>query len=465
MLRKWFNRKHREDEFSREKPLFLGLKESDRDVYWPLSRTAASIGEVLGTQPLAQLSSDDGLVDVISFSQADDFDLRANHGESTNALTKRLMAEDFVGVEVVSWRQQLRPAISQTEISLKNRLAHFASNVLKNFGTDASRARGLNNSDWLYAATVERMADVAQQVRVWPGRAVLRTMLHGAFGDSPMPAAPYVTGVVFTGDIHTIVILFKASDLGELEAMQSISVSNSNALDAQERSDLNTSALEQAVNNYIQHVRLASLDTVANFPQERICLFDGAEFARQLGRSLTPTLLRPYPAEKQWFGLGIDAWWTLGLRVSVVSLVAALCVSAYAVIGVELAKQNKTTFASSLESTQQALHSAILNKWSVITKDSSVPVDRSIVLAQSLFREGVRLEIDANRQQILIKLIAKVEDPSSTPFALTQLLNILPPSECSRRPPETNQQLSELYLTYECTSIDHRLYELLVANR
>lgn len=472
--------------FRRKKPidhqsanLFVFIREGDKDTFWPLHKLShAEAGTLIGLNHEQSTPEHVELVNVISFSPLDDVEMRAQRRETTKLLTKRLMAE--TGLRLIGWRQFLgqasKPSINAGDFrkrfkqSTEQIFKSLSSLNQKNVKGDPSaryqdRLRALVGSEWLYATPGDRMATAPNNVCIWPGRAILRKLLAQAWSEQPQPESPYVTGVVFSGSLHTLVVFFKATDSGELESMVSVDLPNATSGTESERLESNTLRLQQALQNYLQHVRLAALDSASDFPQERICLFDGVEFVKQIAEKKTTQLLRPYPKEQEVLGIGSSTWWSVTSNLSATLLIGIVLTSIYASTSIQWSKHSTTVLASDLETTKSQLRLAILNRWGAITKEGSAPIAKAIRIAQDLYVEGVRFEIEADRQTLLIKSISKVNHPANTPSALMQLINNTPPQGCSRRNPETNMQLSELYITYECSSINHGISNLLAGNR
>jgi hypothetical protein len=137
----------------------------------------------------------------------------------------------------------------------------------------------------------------------------------------------------------------------------------------------------------------------------------------------------------------------------------------YAGITSHWKNSESATQTTELRVANEQLQNATITRWGSLTKEGSVSITKAVQLAQSLHQEGLRLEIDADRELIRIKVIAKVIDASNTPIALTELMSAKAPEGCTRRNPETNTQLSELYITYECTSVDRGISSLLSGSR
>lgn len=460
-------------------PLWLFLREGDKDTYWPLSNaTKADAGSLSGNTNESHPPTDEEQADIISFSPFEDLEMRAQKRESTSALNKRLMAE--AGVRLIAWRQTLGQSSSKREPTMDFRaelykLSKALAKTIKSVdkapkGKEGQRSsqesgRGLSNSEWLYATPADRMATTSAKCRIWPGRSILRNLLAQAWSEHPQPQSPYVTGVVFRGEHHTLVVFFKATEAGELESMVSVNLTNSSTGTDEERASTNHLCLEQTLQNYLQHVRLAALDSASEFPADRICLFDSSEFVKQLAGCQKNTVVRPYPAEVEIFGVGVSKWWNVSTQLAVLCLIEIVVTSILAGALILWSKHHSSSEATKLSITNDELKIATIAHWGAITEEGSVPIAKALKLAQELHRDGYRLEIDADRELLRLKVIANVADASNTPTVLTNLMSIAPPESCTRRNPETNTQLSELYITYECTSVDHGISTLLAGNR
>lgn len=458
--------------------LWLFVREGEKDTYWPLSNaTKPDEGSLIGNTHKTHPPAEDEWANVISFSPLEDLEMRAQKRESTPALNKRLMAE--AGVRLIAWRQTFGQSSSQREPTMDlrgefNRLSKNLAIAIKGdkpFSSDEAqtsaqdRARSLSSSEWLYATPADRMATISTKSRIWPGRAILRNLLAQAWSEQPQPQSPYVTGVVFQGEHHTLVVFFRATEAGELESMVSVNLTNSSTGTDDERASANQLRLEQSLQNYLQHVRLAALDSASEFPAERICLFDSAEFVKQIaGRQNNPAV-RPYPTEVEVFGVGVTKWWKISTQLTALGLIGVVVTSVYAGSSIQWSKHRLSNEAVSLSVANDELKKTTISRWEAITQEGSVPIAQALKLAQALHRDGLRLEIDADRELLRIKVIAKVVDASNTPTALTDLMSIEPPESCTRRNPETNTQLSELYITYECTSVDHGISSLFAGSR
>ncbi len=464
----------------RDAKLWLYVREGEKATYWPLNKLASqSAGTLIGNTHEMQPPDGNESADIISFSPTEDLETRAQKRESTAALTKRLMAD--AGVRLIGWRQMLYIAsFKRSKTSgLRGELNLLTKRIIDALKSDANssksndpqvihqqdRARGLNGSEWLYATAADRMKNTSISSRLWPGRAMLRSLLAQAWAEQNQPTSPYVTGVVFTGDHHTLVIFFKASESGELESMVSANLTNSTLGTPEEKDAANQLRLEQALQNYLQHVRLAALDSASDFPADRICLFDGVEFTKLIANSQSSTIVHPYPIEVEYFGVGSSIWWKLSTPAAAAGLIGVVITSVYAGVLTNWAKNDSTTQTTALRIANEQLQSATIARWGSLTKEGSVPIVKAVEIAQSLHQEGLRLEIDADRELIRIKVIAKVVDGSNTPTTLTELMSAKSPEGCIRRNPETNTQLSELYINYECTSVDRVISSLLSSNR
>ncbi len=464
----------------RDAKLWLYVREGEKDTYWPLNTLAnPSAGTLIGNTHEMQPPDENESADIISFSLMEDLEMRAQKRESTPALTKRLMAD--AGVRLIGWRQMLHMTSFKNAKSsgLRGELNLLTKRIADVFNSDLSpsksddlqvihqqdRARGLKGSEWLYATSTDRMKTTSTSSRLWPGRAMLRSLLAQAWAEQNQPTSPYVTGVVFTGHHHTLVIFFKASESGELESMVSANLTNSTHGTPEEQGAANQLRLEQALQNYLQHVRLAALDSASDFPTDRICLFDGVEFTKLIANSQSSAIVRPYPTEVEYFGVGTSTWWKLSTQATAAGLIGVVFTSVYAGVSANWTKNDSAKQTTALRTANEQLQNVTIARWGALTKEGSVPIMKAVEIAQSLHQEGLRLEIDADRELIRIKVIAKVVDASNTPTALTELMSANSPEGCTRRNPETNTQLSELYITYECTSVDRAISSLLSGNR
>lgn len=461
--------------------LFVFIREGDKDTYWPLHPLShEQAGTLVGIQHDASTPEDAEWVNVISFSPLDDVEIRAQRKESTHLLTKRLMAE--TGLRLIGWRQRLVPASDDHIVDLsifkrwwisiralleRKDFSHQTGSRANNapVGHSLNRSNDLSGSEWFYATASERMATSAKNVCVWPGRAMVRKLLAQAWSEAPQPDNPYVTGVVFSGSLHTLVVFFKASATGGLESMVSVDLPAASQTTQAHENDSHNKSLQLALENYLQHVRLASLDSASEFPPERVCLFDGGEFVKQLTEKSDPHLLRPYPKEQELLGIGRTTWWNLTCNLSACVLLGVVVTTLYASTAIQWTKHASSVRETELDRAYIALRNTILSRWGSITREGSVPIDQAIRLAQGVYAEGRRTEIDVDRQKLLIKTISKVNHSANVPEVLLQLINTPPPQGCTRRSPETNLQLSELYISYECPSTDHRISALLTGDR
>lgn len=462
--------------------LFLFVREGDKDHYWALADAHQdNAGDLLGVSFDASAPVEDTPVDVISFSPLDDVEVRAQRREGTTLLTKRLMAE--TGLQLIGWRQILGH-IAQgqgTHLGLSGQLRQIVKRLQRSFSVaknananangdgagpvQAPDKRSLARSEWLYATPAQRMSTTADNTRIWAGRAMLRTLLAQAWSEQAPPESPYVTGVVMTGQSHTLVVFFKANEGGELDAMVSVDLVHANAGTPEEQAEVNHQRLEKALQTYLQHVRLASLDSASEFPPERICLFDGRAFVQLMVSGQNRTILRPYPRQVEILHVGVSTWWKLAMNLCALAFVGVLGTSIYASTLTAWTQRSTASASEALAQSREALRASITSRWGAITKSGSVPYERAIALAQQLHAEGLRMEIESDRELLRIKTIAKVTHAANTPEALSHLLQNAPPTGCQRRNPETNLQLSELYITYECTSVDPAVAQLLAGHR
>ena len=476
-MRRWFKTKAAQVPSPRK--LFLFVREGDKDHYWPVGQGQNSdAGQLLGVSFESTTPVDDAALDVISFSSLDDVEIRAQPRESTALLTKRLMAE--TGLQLIGWRQvlgqesqgqdsrgdlsaQLRQSFQRIKRSFS--MAQNANAETPSPTSQSATKQSFTRTEWLYATPAQRMSTTAATTRIWSGRAMLRTLLAQAWTEHPQPESPYITGIVLTGQSHTLVVFFKADDGGELDTMVSVDLVHASAGTLDEQVAGNQQRLEKALQTYLQHVRLASLDSASDFPQERICLFEGHTFVQLMSAPQDRTRLRPYPRQVEVFNVGVSTWWKLAMNVSALAFVGVVGTSIYASTAAAWTQRSTASAMQELERTRESLRTAITNRWGAITRQASVPYERAIALAQQLHTEGLRMEIDSDRERLRIKAIAKVTHPANTPEVLTHLLQSDPPEGCQRRHPETNLQLSELYITYECTSVDPAVAQLLSGNR
>ncbi len=394
-------------------------------------------------------------VDVISFCKDDDWEVKAEARESEEALKKRLMAD--VGVKVLGWTQALKTDAQSTNplADLKRLAGHLKEKPSAQ--PSESKLQTLSSGvegTWLYATSQQRMQSIPAQTRVWSGLSLVRYLLDQALKSAAnsvsWPETPFVTGVVFTGEPTTVIVFLKCDGAGQFSLPQVVRLA-----------DFSAEAFASACANYAELVRLGR-----DLPQERIKLFDGAhvmELITPKGREAKTMLLRPYPSEVEIFGVR-QRRWIRGAFYATALALAVDCLVGLSALGLAATKRAENQKTQERVQQQELVRKADLDqRFKTLIELGSVPVNQLIDQARSMYRDGMRLEIEATRANVVYRVSRRFQDESSQPAAMADLLQIQPPENCRRNAPETTLQLNEVFVYVECQTVDPYLARVLSA--
>ena len=104
---------------------------------------------------------------------------------------------------------------------------------------------------------------------------------------------------------------------------------------------------------------------------------------------------------------------------------------------------------------------AIDARFGALIKEGSIPLSRLIEEARSMYRDGMRLEIDSMRDMTVYRVSRRFQDEGSQPAAMAELLQIRQPENCARSAPEVTLQLNEVFINVQCKTVDPYLARLL----
>ena len=430
---------------------WLWVKESDRENFFELTPRGQ----------LAQASHqshepwlDDANVQVISFCKEDDLDVRAEARESEVATQKRIMAD--VGVKIVSWVQPLKTDSGNAQSALesfKKLTSHLLESKASSQATESSKSTGdaLLSGVWMYATAQSRMKAIPAQTKVWSGIALVRYMLAQAFKSMTLPETPFVTGVVFQGQPTTVIVFLKCEADGQFSVQQVARLS-----------DMSEEAFEAACTNFAEHARLGRA-----LPKERVKLFDGAhlmdlmESSKTRANASVKVPVRAYPAEVEIFGVRQSTWLRTAMYASAVVLAVDLVWGLSALGMAASAHSENQQIKRDVDQLSVSRKAAIDARFGTLIKDGSIPLSRLIEEARSMYRDGMRLEIDATREMTVYKVSRRFQDEGSQPAAMAELLQIRQPDSCARSAPEVTLQLNEVFINVQCKTVDPYLARLL----
>jgi hypothetical protein len=429
---------------------WLWVKESDRENFFELTPRGQ----------LAQASHqshepwlDDANLQVISFCKEDDLEVRAEARESEVAMQKRIMAD--VGVKIVSWAQALKTDSGQTPAleGLKKLGSHFLESKASAQPTQSSKSSSdsLVSGVWMYATAQARMKSIPAQSKVWSGIALVRYMLAQAFQSMALPETPFVTGVVFSGEPTAVIVFLKCEADGQFSMQQVARLS-----------DMSEEAFEAACTNFAEHARLGRA-----LPKERIKLFDGAHLMDLMDSSKTRVStsakapVRAYPAEVEIFGVRQSTWLRVAMYASAVAMAVDL-VWGLSALGMAASTHSQNQqIKRELDQLSLTRKTAIDARFGTLIKEGAIPVRRLIDEARSMYRDGMRLEIDSTRDMTVYRVSRRFQDEASQPAAMAELLQIRQPENCARSAPEVTLQLNEVFINVQCKTVDPYLARLL----
>lgn len=294
---------------------------------------------------------------------------------------------------------------------------------------------------WLYATTQARLNTLPGDVQLISGLAAIRGLLATSDLTHALKA-PFVTGVLFSGDAVQVLILMVCSENGELGQMDYIPLAG---LDP-----------ASAIRSYVQTVRLSAS---GEWTQDRTAIFGGHEVLR-LGSAL-----RAYPRESEVLGVPISKLWRIAAVASGASLVctgtAVAALSYLNHTGSAQIQQQQQQAQAQQQSITQMLAS---DRLAAVLERKSVRTDEAIAKATAVWQDGSKVVITATPELLKLSVAHKVQStdqsPDQTPQALARALSIPAPTGCQRLPPSITPQITELYLTYECQTPDPDLQRL-----
>ncbi len=294
---------------------------------------------------------------------------------------------------------------------------------------------------WLYATTQARLNTLPGDVQLISGLAAIRGLLATSDLTHALKA-PFVTGVLFSGDAVQVLILMVCSENGELGQMDYIPLAG---LDP-----------ASAIRSYVQTVRLSAS---GEWTQDRTAIFGGHEVLR-LGSAL-----RAYPRESEVLGVPISKLW----RVAAVASGASLVCTGTAVAALSYLNHSDSAQIQQQQQQAQAQQQSITqmlasDRLAAVLERKSVRTDEAIAKATAVWQDGAKVTITATPELLKLSAAHKVQSteqsPDQTPQALARALSIPAPTGCQRLPPSITSQITALYLTYECQTPDPDLQRL-----
>jgi len=337
-----------------------------------------------------------------------------------------------------SFERSYSATVSELIADLGEDVFCFKQQAAKIAANDSKLIKALRQPR-IYATYKSRIESTPANVQLISGIAALRGLLATS-NKLDSVEAPFVTGILFDGHDTgvQVLILGVCQDDGEIDQFDYIPLAG---LDP-----------ASAIRSYVQSVRLSASgewtqDRTAIFPASAL-LVDGLQ-------------LTPYPKEASYFGVAESKLWKIGMITSISAL--TLVSTGSAALHFQNASKSLEIQSTKLEiqKTTDEITKAITGPYlSSVLEKRSVDYESAIDKAKRVWTPGATVAIKASKDLLLLTVTHKVQSVDQSPEILAKALSIAPPPGCERLPPETSQQITELYLSYECKTSDSDLQRL-----
>jgi hypothetical protein len=289
------------------------------------------------------------------------------------------------------------------------------------------------NSNCVYATPRVRFEGMSGALRVVPGVAALRALLAKTSSIESMQA-PFVTGILFGGaDQSTqVMILYLCTEEGELTKFDYMPITGDDP--------------SAAIKLFVQSNRLSSS---GEWDEERVAIFSGAEIESVVAK------IGSYPQQQEFLGLGVDVLAKGSAVILGASLIGMGLYTGWLLYENADLKARQVQSAKLLKSEQAALKERLSGpRFGALIERKSVKVDEVFALANSVWKEGSTVRVVAKQGTTELTVVYAVKNKEISQEELAGVIRLSPPEGCERRAIESNLQMNELTVKYDCKKSD-----------
>jgi hypothetical protein len=303
---------------------------------------------------------------------------------------------------------------------------------------------------WLYATDQARIREIGPTARMLSLRALLREALmrdHAASIEPEFqvvtPSELLVTVVFSVGEEvpgESVLLLFHVTSQFEIKQYQYTALGGKTRL----KSLTDTFASRCGLNpSEYRAVAMTGHELVAGI------------MATPEGDVGGPMLQVTYPAEPKILGLEASHFWRITASASICVLCAELVWTGYAYLMTHITAQDTLDTSVQSSALQERYQRALQARWGTMVQAGSVDPAKAVDYATAVYRDGLTVEIDADRSRIGLTQKITLSNEEVDQTFLGQLLKSPKlPAGCSQKSIESNRQLSEVFIHVECQSVD-----------
>lgn len=292
--------------------------------------------------------------------------------------------------------------------------------------------RGIN-STCIYATPRARFEGESDSLKIIPGVAALRALLAKTSAIETMQT-PFVTGVLFGGPDEStqVMVLYLCTDEGDLTKFDYVPITGGDP--------------SAAIKLFVQTNRLSSS---GEWDENRVAIFTGAEIEEVVGK------LGSYPSRDRYLGMSVDLLTKGGAVVVGVSLVSILLYSGWLTYESNAIKTKNAQNVKALKDEQASLKQRLSGpRFGALIERKTVNVEAVLAQANAVWKEGALVRVVAKQGLTELTVLHPIKDKVINQEEIASVIRHGPPEGCERVAIESNPQMNELTVKYECKKPD-----------
>ncbi len=315
---------------------------------------------------------------------------------------------------------------------IADEVSHFKIRQGKSSKKHVGAWRGIN-STCIYATPRARFEGASDSLKVIPGVAALRALLAKTSAIESMEA-PFVTGILFGGPDEStqVMILYLCTDEGELTKFDYVPITGGDP--------------SAAIKLFVQSNRLSSS---GEWDENRVAIFTGTEIEDVVGK------LGSYPLQQKFLGVGLDLLAKGGVAVMGVSLVGVALYTGWLTYENEAIKSQIAQNQRALKEEQASLKERLSGpRFGALIERKAVNVPDVLSQANAVWKEGSTVRVVAKQGSTELTVVYPIKDKVISQEEIAGVIRHGAPEGCERRAIESNQQMNELTVKYDCKKPD-----------
>jgi hypothetical protein len=289
------------------------------------------------------------------------------------------------------------------------------------------------NSTCAYATPRGRFDGTSPALKVIPGTAVVRALLAKTASVEAMQA-PFVTGILFDGSDQStqVMVLYICSEEGELTKFDYVPIQGNDP--------------SAAIKLFVQSNRLSSS---GEWDEDRVAIFSGSEIAAVVGK------LGGYPFQDEFLGVPHDVFAKAGVSILGASLLGMVLYSGWLLYENSVFKNQQVENSKILNNERVKLKERLSSsRFGALIERKTVKVDEVLSLANAVWKEGSTVRVVAKQGQTELIVVYPIKDKEISHEEIVSVVRDASPEGCVRRAIESNLQLNELTVKYDCKKPD-----------